>query len=173
MPADADGSPMPASAQPSAAEQTRRELFDAIRDDGQRMAAGLIRLLHAMSAQSDLNPTDFQCFALLRVGGPMTPSEIARSLRMRTGSVTTVIDRLSSRGLVERAPHPDDRRKRVVRLAGTAPTTAAPSPMGLADAMIAMHADYTDAELSVIADWLSRAGTVLTQVAESLGEQKP
>lgn len=147
---------------------SRHALFAAIRDDGQRMAAGLIRLLHAMSAQTDLNPTDFQCFALLRVGGAMTPGEIAHSLRMRTGSVTTVVDRLAARGLVERVPHADDRRKRVVRVRDDAANTPGTTPMGLADAMIRMHADYSDAELAVIADWLSRTERVLTRVTEDL-----
>ncbi len=92
-------------------------LYLAIQRDGQRLATGLIRLLHAMSVGVDLNPSDFQCYALLRIEGPMTPGEISQSMKLATGSVTVLIDRLEARGLVIRDRHPDDRRKVIVRLA--------------------------------------------------------
>ncbi|MDA0567653.1 MarR family transcriptional regulator [Streptomonospora sp. S1-112] len=157
------------------APRPRGELYTAIRGDGQRLAAGLIRLLHAMSAESDLNPTDFQCFALLRVGGPMTPGEIAQSLRLTTGSVTVVVDRLAERGLVRRDRHPEDRRKVVVRLAEGAAGAGVHGggvPMGLAEAMTALHGRYSEAELEIIDDWLARAGAVLTEVAAGIGGER-
>lgn len=39
-----------------------------------------------------------------------TPKGIAESLELTTGSVTSLIDRLESAGLVSRTPHPHDRR---------------------------------------------------------------
>ncbi|WP_017558475.1 MarR family winged helix-turn-helix transcriptional regulator [Nocardiopsis baichengensis] len=143
----------------------REELYLDIQNDGQRLAAGLIRLLHAMSDGSGLNPSDFQCYALLKVGGPMTPGEIARDLRLTTGSVTGVVDRLEARGLVVRDRHPEDRRKVVVRPAVGAERPPVPGGTGIREAMTALHDRYSVGELEVIADWLSRIGATLDALA--------
>jgi DNA-binding MarR family transcriptional regulator len=47
---------------------------------------------------------------------PMMITEIARNLHLETPSVTTMVDRLSERGLVERVKDPKDRRKALVSL---------------------------------------------------------
>ncbi|QBI54823.1 MarR family winged helix-turn-helix transcriptional regulator [Streptomonospora litoralis] len=163
-----DAAPSEDDGEPAERPRSREDLYSAIRHDGQRLAAGLIRLLHAMSADSDLNPTDFQCYALLRVGGPMTPGEIAHGLRLTTGSVTVVVDRLARRGLVRRERHPRDRRK-VVVYPQEAETVRTGTPTGLGAAMSAMHERYSEAELELIAAWLARAGTVLDEVATATG----
>ncbi|GGP04081.1 MarR family transcriptional regulator [Nonomuraea glycinis] len=150
----------------SAPGRSRETLYLAIQRDGQRLATGLIRLLHAMSVGVDLNPSDFQCYALLRIEGPMTPGEISQSMKLATGSVTVLIDRLEARGLVIRDRHPDDRRKVIVRLAepsGDIPTDGA--ALGIRDVMLTLHDRYSEAELEVIADWLARAGQALTELS--------
>ena len=47
---------------------------------------------------------------------PIMITEVARRLFLETPSVTTMIDRLSERGLVERIKDPKDRRKTLVAL---------------------------------------------------------
>ena len=56
--------------------------------------------------------------ALRRAGAPyrLTPTELARRRMMTSGGMTPVIDRLERRGLVSRAPNPDDRRGSLVEL---------------------------------------------------------
>jgi len=49
-------------------------------------------------------------------GRPMMITEIARRLYLETPSVTSMVDRLSERGLVERIKDPKDRRKALVAL---------------------------------------------------------
>lgn len=48
--------------------------------------------------------------------GPLTPSEIAIRARRTQGSTTALIARLVSLDLVERTPHPQDRRSVLVEL---------------------------------------------------------
>ncbi len=48
--------------------------------------------------------------------GPSTLSEIAAAHRFDAPYATLVVDKLESHGLVERAPHPDDRRRKLVTL---------------------------------------------------------
>jgi len=47
---------------------------------------------------------------------PIMITEVARRLHLETPSLTTMIDRLSERGLVERVDDPEDRRKNLVTL---------------------------------------------------------
>ena len=43
--------------------------------------------------------------------GPLTPAELASSEFLSTATMTTVLATLERRGLVERSPHPTDKRK--------------------------------------------------------------
>jgi DNA-binding MarR family transcriptional regulator len=55
--------------------------------------------------------------AILREAGrPVMITEVARRLLLETPSVTTMVDRLTDRGLVERVKDPKDRRKTLVAL---------------------------------------------------------
>ena len=154
----------------------RAELYGAIRDDGQELAASLIQLLHAAAENSHLNPTDFQCLVLLRLGEPLSPGEIAARLKLATGTVTSVVDRLERQGLVQRDRHPDDRRRVVVRPvdppAGDGSVDGAGGPggpgmlPGFRDPMVDLHDRYTEVELETIADWLLRVGGVLRTFAD-------
>ncbi|MBE1456780.1 DNA-binding MarR family transcriptional regulator [Nocardiopsis terrae] len=147
--------------------RSRTDLYMALQTDGQQLAVGLVRLLHRMSERSGMNPTDFQCYTLLRVAGTMTPGEIADSLCLSTGSVTGVIDRMEAHGLVERTPHPLDRRKVAVRLVEGAEKIAAGTAPGMRDVMTSLHEDYSLEELEVITGWLDRVNTALdTLVAQ-------
>ena len=154
--------------------RSREHCYAEIQDGGLRLAAGVVRLLHALSVGFGLGPNDFQAYMLLRIEGPMTPGEIAQCLRLATGSVTALIDRLEARGLVTRAPHPADRRKVVVRpaeLAAAAPASALPERIRAA--MLALHARYSEAELEVIADWLRDATGTLNALAAGDGRRPP
>nr|WP_249188343.1 MarR family transcriptional regulator [Nocardiopsis sp. MG754419] len=145
----------------------------ALQTDGQQLAVGLVRLLHRMSERSGMNPTDFQCYTLLRVSGSMTPGEIADSLCLSTGSVTGVIDRMEAHGLVERAPHPLDRRKVAVRLVEGAEHLSTHTAPGMREAMTTMHEDYSSEELAVIVDWLDRVNGALDQLVSQRSPRRP
>ncbi|WP_017581769.1 MarR family winged helix-turn-helix transcriptional regulator [Nocardiopsis valliformis] len=144
----------------------REELYMALQQDGQQLAVRLVRLLHRMADRTGMNPTDFQCYMLLRASGTMTPGEIADSLCLSTGSVTGVVDRMEAHGLVERTPHPLDRRKVAVRLVEGAEGRIGPTAPGMRQAMIDLHSGYTLEELEIIVDWLDRAGTTLDSLIE-------
>lgn len=48
--------------------------------------------------------------------GPMTLSELAETQGFDAPYATLIVDKLESHGLVERQPHPDDRRRKLVAL---------------------------------------------------------
>ncbi len=60
--------------------------------------------------------SDFATLELLLHKGPQPVNEIGRRINLTSGSITSAVDRLEKRGLVERALDPGDRRARIVGL---------------------------------------------------------
>jgi MarR family transcriptional regulator, 2-MHQ and catechol-resistance regulon repressor len=75
-------------------------------------------LAYAQASISTLNmcSTDFAVMEALLNKGPLPVNTIGKKVLVTSGSITTAVDRLEQRGLVERLDAPDDRRVRLVRL---------------------------------------------------------
>jgi len=66
---------------------------------------------------ADLSASGFQALAVLEgAGEPLPATTIAERLLISTASMTSLLDTLARRGLVERLAHPDDRRKILVSI---------------------------------------------------------
>ena len=64
-------------------------------------------------AEIGLKIGEFDVLATLVRSGPpykLTPTELYRTTMMSSGGMTARVDKLEKAGLVERCPHPDDRR---------------------------------------------------------------
>lgn len=64
--------------------------------------------------------TEGQAISYLLARGPLGPSELASALHLTTGSTTALIDRLERKHLVNRQPHPADRRRSTITFAAPA-----------------------------------------------------
>ena len=71
-----------------------------------------------IGAPFDLRPVEFTLLVLLRDNGHASPKQIGPALRLPAPHVTTLLDRLTARGLLQRNRHPADGR--AVRVALTA-----------------------------------------------------
>jgi len=60
--------------------------------------------------------SDFMVLELLLHKGPTPVNEIGRRIRLTSGSITSAVDRLEAKGLVERQLDPADKRTRIVHL---------------------------------------------------------
>lgn len=92
-----------------------------------------------------LSRGDLRCLNLLEAG-PQTPTRIATSLGLSTGSVTALIDRLEARGLAERGRDPSDRRGVLVTATAKVFTTIGALYAGCSDLLRAKVAAYPTAE---------------------------
>jgi DNA-binding MarR family transcriptional regulator len=84
-----------------------------------RLAAHLQRDIDATLATVDLSFGDFDVLNTLRRSGGgdgLNPTALARAALITSGAMTTRLDRLEARGLVERRPDPADRRGSIIRL---------------------------------------------------------
>jgi MarR family transcriptional regulator, organic hydroperoxide resistance regulator len=81
------------------------------------LVTGLSRQItdHVRERAATLGLTAAQATALRELTGPMTMRELAERMSCEPSNATFVIDRLEKQGLLERHPHPTDRRaKRLV-----------------------------------------------------------
>src|ERR1035441_1754670 len=111
------------------------------------VAANLVRTSNAFVAEIDrwprerarLSASAFQTLAILEgADEPLAAHVIADQLLVTSASMTSLLDTLERRGLVERHPHPDDRRKILVHLTDEA--------RGVVDQMLpVIHAVITEA----------------------------
>ncbi|WP_040773017.1 MarR family winged helix-turn-helix transcriptional regulator [Nocardia pneumoniae] len=85
-------------------------------------------------------------FTLRRAGAPfrLTPTQLAESLMVTTGTMTNRLDRLQGRGLITRVPNPDDRRGVIVELT--------PAGLELVEAAVTRHVANESDMLSVLDD---------------------
>ena len=100
--------------------------------------------------RAGLNRTDWRCLDILGTRGPMTAGQLADAVRLTTGAVTGVLDRLEGSGLVRRVRDTKDRRKVIVEVTDELARLGAPvyGPL-IADAAAA-HSVFDADELELI-----------------------
>ena len=135
-------------------------------------SAQTVLFSHAMADRAGINPTDLETLDILARRGPMTAGRLAELTGITTGAITGLVDRLASRGYARREPHPTDRRSIIVRpLIENAERDLAVSYAAMSKAMEDLISRYSDEELAVIADFMTRAAAVTAeQIAKVRGE---
>lgn len=84
-----------------------------------RLRAHISRAHEAVFQRHGLNSASFDLLATLRRSGSpfrLSPSELLETMMITSGTMTNRIDQLEKQGLVERMPHPEDRRALLVAL---------------------------------------------------------
>ncbi|MBW8907812.1 MAG: MarR family transcriptional regulator [Mesorhizobium sp.] len=110
-------------------------------------------------ARFGLQTGEFDVLATLRRSGApfaLTPTDLYEATMVTSGAMTARLDRLEKAGLIQRAPHPSDRRGIVVQLTAKG--------LALVDEALAAHvanehailAGLTAAERETLADLLAK-----------------
>jgi DNA-binding MarR family transcriptional regulator len=94
--------------------KSRQQLLDELSSAVRAQQRSVDLFDQAVVDRFGLNRTDVRVVDLLQEFGPMSAGELARAAHVSTGAVTTVIDRLVERGLVQRLDDPRDRRRVIV-----------------------------------------------------------
>ncbi|MFJ8163098.1 MarR family winged helix-turn-helix transcriptional regulator [Streptomyces sp. NPDC096136] len=97
---------------PQAQAVAERQLCGLVNGLAQRIGE------HVRERAATLGLTASQATALREMSGPMTMRELAERMSCEPSNTTFVIDRLERQGLVERHPHPTDRRAKQLVLTG-------------------------------------------------------
>ncbi|HET6672904.1 MAG TPA: MarR family transcriptional regulator [Agromyces sp.] len=112
----------------SAQEQHRRAVAAYVAAGGQEAVQRVITAVHGLTRKLDqwygreladleLTQGEWAVLAsLARAGEPLTPSVLADLTNVAPSSMTHRLDKLADRGLVDRAPDPDNRTRILVSL---------------------------------------------------------
>jgi len=92
---------------------------------------------------------------VLLTDGPMTLRDIAEANGVDAPYATVIVDKLVSRGLVERTAHPDDNRRKLVKLTAAGREAAALAEQILAEPPAALRA-LAAGDLALLEEVLTR-----------------
>jgi DNA-binding MarR family transcriptional regulator len=140
---------------------TRKQLGEQISLVMQEVIASAVLTNERIARSIGLNVVDFQTYGvLLRNGDPMTPGQVSQVTELPSSTTTRVLDRLESKGMVERQPDPSDRRKIWVHARPFDEGRVMAAYGEILRQMDEVHAGYTVAELQTVLRYLNQVKNV-------------
>jgi len=115
-----------------------------------------------------LSESDVEALSVLLDSGAATAGRLSELMGLTSGAVTRVIDRLEQAGYVKRVPDPADRRRVVVELIPEKMAAVQATMDQFGEKSASEMGRYSDAELAVIDDFLTRMAAVTRDEANAL-----
>jgi MarR family 2-MHQ and catechol resistance regulon transcriptional repressor len=116
------------------------------------------KYLYAGLAETGIDDTDFRILEALLNKGPLPVNMLGPKVFLTPGSISTAVDRLVERGLVNRIESPEDRRIRVVSLTPKGKRLIAPIFHQHAAEIRKVFADASPKELRALETTLKKIG---------------
>jgi len=135
----------------------------AVRQAMRAVVTQLSLLNQQVGGHLDLRPGDLYCLDLIDAQGPLSPTALARMAGLHPATMTGVLDRLERGHWIARERDPADRRGVLLRVLRERGAEILRLYAGMNDALARICADYTPAELELIAGFLART----TQAAQT------
>ena len=150
------------------APRRRQRLTGAIKQSLRELRVQLALLNLRVGTQLDLRDVDLDCLDLIASHGPLSPTALARRAGLHPATVTGILDRLERGGWVARERDASDRRAVVVRSLHTRIGELLRLYSGMNASMDQLCAGYAEAELELLADFLTRAARAGQTAADEL-----
>ena len=138
----------------------RAQLVEKILLRSRELSTETVMFHTAISETRGLSAVDAKVLDYLARFGPQTPKDLARLSGLAPASVTAMIDRLESKGIVSREPHPDDRRKILITLDLQAIASGVHLWDHLVKRMYELCDRYTDDELRTVIGFVEACTTL-------------
>ena len=122
------------------------------------------RVTHAVSRRAGLSESELVTLEHLsreQIG----PAEVARRLEVSTAAATGIVDKLVSRGHVERRPHEVDRRRTELHITDSGRSEIVAHLMPMFVALDRHDASFSEEEKAVVERYLRGATKAMEQVA--------
>ena len=155
----------------STAPKSRAQLEQELSAAFQVMTGQSTLLSERVAQQLGLSSSDLEALGVVYAGQAVSPGGLAAATGLTSGAVTALIDRLAARGFVTREPHPNDRRKVVIRMNASKAAEVEALYVPLGRSMSALFAEYTEDELRLVASFLNRRAEIALSEAENLGKR--
>jgi DNA-binding MarR family transcriptional regulator len=134
----------------------RRRLSTAIKEALRELSIQLSLLNHHVGARVELKDVDLDCLDLISRNGPLSPSALARRAGLHPATMTGIIDRLERGGWVARDRGTSDRRAVLIRALRDRNSELLHLYSGMNTSVDQICAEYSDAELRLLTDFLRR-----------------
>ncbi|MEY4750031.1 MAG: hypothetical protein RIQ60_2245 [Pseudomonadota bacterium] len=79
----------------------------------------------AVGEALDLRPVEYSLLMLLHANPPLTPKQLAQALALSSPNLTTLLDKLQQRGVIDRVRSPTDKRSQHILLSPAGQTLTA------------------------------------------------
>lgn len=139
-------------------------------DPGRELATAVIVFHETLAKKAGLTAAESRCLGILFQREAITAGELARATGLTTGAITGIVDRLQKDGWLRREANPADRRSVLIRALPNRQREAVLSPgyARLREAMAALMAEFSPAELLVIQRYLDGAVATLNRLTDEL-----
>ena len=144
------------SSEDTDSSRRRRRLSTAIKESLRELSIQLSLLNHHVGARVELKDVDLDCLDLINRSGPLSPSTLARRAGLHPATMTGIIDRLERGGWVARDRDTSDRRAVLIRALRDRNSELLRLYSGMNTSMDQICAEYGEAELQLLADFLHR-----------------
>jgi len=154
----------------SNAPRRRRRLTTETKDALRELNNQLSLLNRQVSTHLEVKDVDLDCLELITRHGPVSPSALARRVGLHPATLTGILDRLQRGGWIirDREPNAADRRAVSVRALRERNREVYRLYAGMNTAMDQICADYTEAQLELLADFLRRVNQAGEQATDEL-----
>ena len=152
-------------------ELRKNDLVKQVNRDAREYGISTVLFRHAVGEILGVNVTDMECLALIFFKGLATPSELARHTGLTSGATTAMLDRLEKAHLIERRPNPQDRRGTLIVLSNQRTEELSSVFASGREAIDRLTSSYSEKELRLLSDYLSRLTTLWEEEREKLQQQ--
>lgn len=135
---------------------SRRRLVVAVKESLRLARNQLSVYSRRVATRLDLKDADLDCLDLIDRAGPLTPTALARLTGLHPATMTGILDRLERGGWIARERAEHDRRAVRIRALRDRQGELYGMLAGMNRSIEEICADYSDAELAVVADFLRR-----------------
>lgn len=142
------------SSPPASRSQLIAQLLLAMRE----LSGQLSRLNQAVSGRIGMAASDLDVLDLVARYGPSTPTALSSLNGVSPATMTGILDRLESEGWVRRERDPHDRRKVNIHANTKRGGEIFRQYQGMQNRLRRICADYTDEQLAVLVDFITRVG---------------
>ena len=134
----------------------RAELLRTLSDLARKFSMQTVFLHQAIAQTVGLNATDTRCLDLIssHPNDMVTAGRLSELTGLTTGAITHILDRLETRGLIERVRDSEDRRKIFVRVRCESIKPLLPKYESLGKAYMSLIERYKDRELTLILSYM-------------------
>ncbi|MFD8568804.1 MarR family winged helix-turn-helix transcriptional regulator [Streptomyces sp. NPDC059639] len=149
----------------------RRQVTVEVGQGLRELSAELVLLRRQVGARLDLRGMDMDCLDLINAHGPLSPTALAQRAGLHAATTTGILDRLERGGWISRRRDPSDRRATVIHALRERNAELLGHFAEMNSSVERICADYDEAELELLADFLRRTADAGRHATEGLADR--